>query len=396
MDRFKWSDGRLKEMNEETLYQQTAVSFLNLEDRTAFIGGKLELTSHRLIWHDKSDIYCKTELKLSLIKNAEIKQVQQMGSNRLNKQNFPRILLRLYQNLEGSESSLAPPSFQSSNEDAYVQFEFEYGGHKEFYDQLNQQLNRKSWLNKEKNEFSSKHNVGILGIQRKIQDRLELQDQQINESFKDLGILMNQAKEMVTLSQTIVGKISKDKLTAESNEDDEEMKKLKGYFLNMGIIDNPVTKESSGSKYHKELAVEIANNFLQTIINQGGIMTLSDVYCRLNRARAIAGLVSPEDLLNACKQINKLNLKIKYNIYADLNLHVLEVESSNLNTEKLDKVCKLVEDNESLTPYALSKIISCSLIVARKNLLDSESLGRLCRDDTSMGLRFYKNLFLIQ
>ena len=118
---------------------------------------------------------------------------------------------------------------------------------------------------------------------------------------------MNQAKEMVNLSNVLIGKLAKNS-SNEKSDDSEDMNKLKGYFSNMGIIDNTVTKETSGSKYYKDLAMEISHNFTQTIINEGGIMTLADVYCRLNRARGIAGLISSEDLLNACKQINKMNL----------------------------------------------------------------------------------------
>ncbi len=142
--------------------------------------------------------------------------------------------------------------------------------------------------------------------------------------------------------------------------------------------------------------MEISHNFTQVIIDEGGIMTLADVYCRLNRARGIAGLISSEDLMNASKQINKMNLKLKYNVYTDLNLHVLEIETSKANASKLDQVCELIEKNESLTPYALSKLLNINLIVAKKFLLDGEKVGRLCRDDTNTGLKFYTNLFLLK
>ena len=36
----------------------------------------------------------------------------------------------------------------------------------------------------------------------------------------------------------------------------------------------------------------------------GGMMTLTDAFCRLNRARGLE-LVSPDDLLNACAELNK-------------------------------------------------------------------------------------------
>lgn len=67
---------------------------------------------------------------------------------------------------------------------------------------------------------------------------------------------MNQAKEMVTLSNSITAKLAKQ--ASSSVNEDEEL--LKGYFSNMGIIDSPVTKEGSGSKYFKDLAVEISRN----------------------------------------------------------------------------------------------------------------------------------------
>ena len=36
----------------------------------------------------------------------------------------------------------------------------------------------------------------------------------------------------------------------------------------------------------------------------GGMMTLSDAFCRLNRARGLE-LVSPDDLLNACAELSR-------------------------------------------------------------------------------------------
>ena len=89
-----------------------------------------------------------------------------------------------------------------------------------------------------------------------------------------------------------------------------------------------------------------------------------------------------------------MGLHLKYNVYKDLNLHVLEIETSDLGNKKLKDVCDLIEKNKCLTPYLLSKLIECNLIVAKKILLDGERLGMLCRDDTSHGLSFYVNLFM--
>lgn len=149
---------------------------------------------------------------------------------------------------------------QRSFTDPFVQLEFEYGGHNEFYDQLNQQLELKRWLGKDSGAAISTASIGITGIQRNIQSRLDQQDQKINSSFKDLSVLMNQAREMVTLSNAITAKLTREAKASGADEEDEDMAKLKGYFSSMGIIDRPVTKEASGSKYFKDLAMEISRN----------------------------------------------------------------------------------------------------------------------------------------
>jgi ESCRT-II complex subunit VPS36 len=405
MEFLKWSNGKLNQPEEEVVHEQTNVSVYDLNEKTGFQAGLLKLTSHRLIWTDKNDPYCIVQLDLSPINRIELKQVQNVGASRAltkQQQTFPRIILYL-------DKSMYKPTAENITKslprqvDLWLQFEFEYGGHNEFSFQLGEQLNRKKWsYAANSNQIASSfQNIGITGIQRKMQDCLNQQDQKIHDSFRDLSVLMNQAKEMVTLSNSIIGKLTAKMNATASNstaentdEDQEEMKKLKSYFMNMGLIDNPVTKETSGSKYHKDLALEIHNTFGEFIAHNGGIMTLADVYCRLNRARAIAGLVSPEDLFMACKQLNKLNLTLKYNVYSDLNLHVLEITQEN--NRKLQEIIQLVRSNECLTAYKLSKMINCSLIVAKKYLLDGERIGALCRDDTNSGLQFYSNLFALK
>ncbi len=315
---------------------------------------KLHLTSHRLILSDQYN--SRTDLKLSTIVNTEIKKSERILSSSNNRTNSRQTLARVVIYF---------------NDKPLIQFEFEYGGHNEFLDQLNQQLIRKHWLYGSSSSTSTDKatmSFGIAGIQKKIQDRLDTQDQKINDSFKDLNVLMNQAKEMVSLSNVLISKLSKDKIKSSDatnlDDEDEEMKKLKTCFNNMGIIDNPVTKESSGSKYHKDLALEIYNTLSNKINEQGGIMTLVDAFCKfnnnnknkksnlliffcvntyiykgfLNRARAIAGLISPEDHINACKQLNKLNVNLKYNVYSDLNLHVLEVTQSSISNKITQEV----------------------------------------------------------
>lgn len=54
-------------------------------------------------------------------------------------------------------------------------------------------------------------------------------------------------------------------------------------------------------------------------------MSLTDVYCRINRARGLE-LLSPEDLLNSCRLMKTLNLPLKLFEF-DSGVKVLQLES---------------------------------------------------------------------
>lgn len=42
----------------------------------------------------------------------------------------------------------------------------------------------------------------------------------------------------------------------------------------------------------------------------------------------------------------------------------------------------------------LAQLLSISLLLAQERLLTAERAGKICRDDSIEGLRFYPNLFL--
>ena len=67
-------------------------------------------------------------------------------------------------------------------------------------------------------------------------------------------------------------------------------------------------------------------------------MALSDAYCRVNRARGL-DLLSPEDFLQSCKQMQPLNLPVKLRTF-DSGVCVLQLQSQSdryldQETEKL-------------------------------------------------------------
>lgn len=74
-------------------------------------------------------------------------------------------------------------------------------------------------------------------------------------------------------------------------------------------------------------------------------MALTDVFCRVNRARGLE-LLSPEDLLNACRIMDSLNLPIKLHQF-DSGVKVLQLQTlddENVATSTSELVIKLLSN----------------------------------------------------
>lgn len=79
-------------------------------------------------------------------------------------------------------------------------------------------------------------------------------------------------------------------------------------------------------------------------------MALSDAYCRVNRARGL-DLLSPEDFLQSCQQMQPLDLPVKLRTF-DSGVFVLQLQSQSdrcldQQTEKLvNHVLQLVTNSD--------------------------------------------------
>ena len=125
------------------------------------------------------------------------------------------------------------------------------------------------------------------------------------------------------------------------------------------------------------------------------MMTLTDAYVRVNRARGLE-LISPEDFLGACQQLSSLHSSplIKLHTF-DTGVKVLQLESAEVTSEEiLSATESAVVDSGSLTAEELARLSGLAVVLAKERLLAAETVGRLCRDDSIEGLRFYPNLFL--
>ena len=59
----------------------------------------------------------------------------------------------------------------------------------------------------------------------------------------------------------------------------------------------------------------------------GGLMALSDAYCRINRARGL-DLLSPEDFYQACRLMQQLGFPVKLRTF-ESGVSVLQLQSQN-------------------------------------------------------------------
>nr|CAG4641861.1 EOG090X09MN [Eurycercus lamellatus] len=229
---------------------------------------------------------------------------------------------------------------------------------------------------------------GIVGIERKMQEKMENTASNISLAFQDLQNLMDMAKDMVRLANVMSNKI-KDR-QGEISED--ETVKFKSYLLSLGIED-PVTREaySTSDAYRKQLAKQISEFLLGQISDIGGLMALSDAYCRVNRARGFE-LLSPEDFLQACRQMKELNLPIKLRTF-ESGVFVLQLQSQ-ADTQFDLETAKLLEEKQKLTAFEMSQVLGISVLLAAERLHAAEKAGLACRDDSVRGLVFYPNLFL--
>ncbi|KAM5182282.1 vacuolar protein-sorting-associated protein 36 [Mantella aurantiaca] len=385
MDRFSWCSGLL-EIDETLVIQQRGVRLSDGEDKCKFDSGTLLLTTHRLIWRDqKNHDFCFAFPLTQIVFTEE----QAGGINK-----SAKIVVHLHSSSPNKE----PGPYQTSRY-SYIKLSFREHGQIEFNRRLSEELTQRRWertspspsiqMNKGPQAGRIKA-VGIVGIERKLEEKRKETDKNISEAFEDLSKLMEKAKEMVELSKSIANKI-KDK---QGDITEDETIRFKSYLLSMGIV-NPVTREThgSGTHYHMQLAKQLATMLQNPLEERGGIMSLTEVYCLVNRARGME-LLSPEDLVNACRMFESLKLPVRLRIF-DSGVMVIEHQSHN-EEEMVAAALETVSERGSLTSEEFAKIVGMSVLLAKERLLLAENMGHLCRDDSVEGLRFYPNLFLTQ
>uniref|UniRef100_A0A3Q1N5G5 Vacuolar protein-sorting-associated protein 36 n=1 Tax=Bos taurus TaxID=9913 RepID=A0A3Q1N5G5_BOVIN len=377
MDRFVWTSGLL-EINETLVIQQRGVRIYDGEEKIKFDPGTLLLSTHRLIWRDQKNHECCMAIPLSQIVFIE-EQAAGIGKS-----------AKIVVHLHPAASNKEPGPFQSSK-NSYIKLSFKEHGQIEFYRRLSEEMTQRRWENMPVPQSLQTNRgpqpgriraVGIVGIERKLEEKRKETDKNISEAFEDLSKLMVKAKEMVELSKSIANKI-KDK---QGDITEDETIRFKSYLLSMGIA-NPVTRETygSGTQYHMQLAKQLAG-ILQAPLES---LTPFMMWLLFNQH-----LLSPEDLVNACKMLEALKLPLRLRVF-DSGVMVIELQSHK-EEEMVASALETVSEKGSLTSEEFAKLVGMSVLLAKERLLLAEKMGHLCRDDSVEGLRFYPNLFMTQ
>eukprot|EP00092_Neocalanus_flemingeri_P005064 GFUD01005445.1.p1 GENE.GFUD01005445.1~~GFUD01005445.1.p1 ORF type:complete len:379 (+),score=127.84 GFUD01005445.1:302-1438(+) len=377
MDRWQFLSQNPPPPGEQVLHKQGGVRLYDGDSRSNFDDGYVDLTSHRLVV--KQD-----NMGLDLFRVISIEK-EEGGFMRSDK-----IILRLHPLSEREEAVDRPVKKQKEN---FIKLSFRSGGQSEFYQYFQKSLQEKAWVPKPvevRGPVKREIRAGITGIEKKMNQRAKLDNSNISKAFQDLDQLMEMAKPMVKLAKNISAKI-KDK-QGEITED--ETVQFKSYLLSLGI-DDPITKDSAGSdkKYYHGLAKEMFLILDQPIQDAGGMMTLTDAFVRVNRARGLE-LVSPDDILLASKALKEASLPMSLHTF---NSGVMVLRTSNHSEEEVKQnLMNQLESVGSFTPEEMSTNLGLSVILAKERLLSAESEGLLCRDDSVEGLRFYPNRFLTE
>jgi hypothetical protein len=214
---------------------------------------------------------------------------------------------------------------------------------------------------------------------RKIEEEAKL----TNEAVSDLSELMNRANEVMDLLKKCAETMSS------SHKDIDAFDVL---LSEIGVVDNPVTKATAGKKYHQDLAKQISI-FLSQRKPPSVVITLPDVYALYNRARGGADLVSPSDLVSACRSMNNLELDFEFLEYDSGVRAVRNKKMYSTIAEACDKLLKAAA--QSLSAADLTKAVpSLPLVIAKEWLMEKENSRELVRDKDSYGnIRWYANLY---
>ncbi|CAO1419561.1 unnamed protein product [Diamesa tonsa] len=385
MNRFEFALAQLTE-NESVVMKDEHIKIYDGQEKTSFEDGEIILTTHRLFWGKPGEFS-----RGSSILQLQHKYVSSLDEETASSFFFgkkTRLIIRLKELLP--DKSPGPMDYSPNT---FIKLSGPDGISTKFIQALNETVMAKVWMVNEQNTSADsntpipriKQRSGIGGIEKSLKEKQKQADENISVAFQDLSKLIGMAKEMVDISKSISNKIRERR----SDESEDETIKFKSLLLSLGI-DDPVTKDNftNNNEYLRGLGNEICQSMLDPITASGGMLTIAEVYCRINRARGLE-LVSPEDVLNACKLINGV-MKLRQYPSGAMILQ-LENHDDDKVAEEIEQQCNL---KGCLGIEEFARNTNISVLLAHERFLIAERAGKVCRDESIEGLVFYPNLFM--
>jgi ESCRT-II complex subunit VPS36 len=375
-----------------------------LGDTKKYKNGLCTITNHRVLWVANSippsldpnapppqptALY----LLLAFIKTVEHK-TKIVGFS------SPKIIIHLA-DTPAPEGAVPPPP------PGYIKLSFHEGSRDAFLEALNEARKTEAWKiqKEEKKKTAAPGGAasagglsalagaggGISAIMKSKQREQKEAESTLSVAFQDLDALMGLAKDLVSLADAFAKKKEQESKNASNEEGGTgEGEDITSVMISLGIV-SPVTKESAGSTYYTQLARQFYDFINPLIQKEGGVMMIVDAYCLFNRARGTE-LISPEDLVAACQELERLRLPMARR---KLPSGVVVLQLASHSDERMaEQILELISSKGPVTAVELSQHFKISMSLAKQHLLTAEQLKFLCRDETINSLRFYRNIFV--
>ena len=195
MDRWMFLSEQAPIVNERVLTQQSGVRLYDGDSKTNVEDVTMQVTSHRLI-------VSNLNMVMDLARVQSVAQEESfLRSDKISIRLFP---------LSPSEAALDRPYRREKAHS--IKLAFRAGGLAEFFQTLTKAVEAKAWTVVIKEPAKREIRAGIAGIEKKMSARARQDDANISKAFEDLNKLIEMAKPMVKLAQSISTKVSSNQL----------------------------------------------------------------------------------------------------------------------------------------------------------------------------------------
>lgn len=291
----------------------------------------------------------------------------------------------------------------------FIKLSFHKGGDKTFLQRLEQTLEKLEWEqlvqrgNVNRNVVPKKHTperpesrgVGLHRLTQIEEDRTRKNEEIINSSLDDLHTLLAKANEIKSLI---------DSFKRLQTGDEQSQAKIIPTInqVTQSILRDP-SKDDQKKLYLHEISRQISEFLItdKTLEQEGGIITLMDLYALYNRGRVGFNLISPEQLFGACSQFEALKLPLTLKkMNKVLVVQDLKFSDNDRLTSDIRKFIEIygIEDTfkfKYCNVLRASEYFNWSLTITEEILDTGLVNGLLCVDQQVTGKHYYLNELFI-